>query len=103
MTFDEYQQEAIRTRGAQCDTVYLAAKLTIEAAEAAQPVIKAHYHGKPLDVGEVLDELGDTLWYLANLAEAVGLDLSYVAQMNVVKLHARHGDSYNAAHYQEPA
>lgn len=35
MSFDEYQQEASKTRGAQCDAVYLAAKLPIEAGEAA--------------------------------------------------------------------
>lgn len=99
MRLDDYQQEAVKTRGEQCDMVYLAAKLAIEAGEAAQPVVKHVYHDKPLDVGEVLDELGDVLWYAAVLADAVGLNLSYVAQRNVDKLRQRHGATYNAAHY----
>ena len=101
MTFDEYQQEAKRTRGEQCDKAYLAAKLTIEAAEAAQPVIKEHYHGKLLDRNELVDELGDVLWYLAVLAEEYGINLSFVVAYNVMKLRKRHGDTYNAAHYTE--
>lgn len=99
MTLDEYQAVAAETLGAQCDAVYLAAKLTIEAAEAAQPVIKAHYHAKPLDLAALADELGDVLWYAAVLARMLGLSLSEIAAGNLLKLSLRHGKQYNAAHY----
>jgi NTP pyrophosphatase (non-canonical NTP hydrolase) len=102
MTFDEYMQQAVRTRAGRADALYLAAKLPIEASEAAQHVVKEAYHGKPVIPGDLAEELGDVLWYVANLCDFYGLSLDFVAAANVAKLRARHGDAYNAAHYQEP-
>ena len=101
MTFDEYQAQAIKTRQASADAVYLAAKLPIEAAEAAQPIIKEAYHGKPVTVPYVAEELGDLLWYVANLADFYGLSLDSIADFNIAKLRARHGERYNGKHYTE--
>lgn len=101
MTFDEYQKLARRTRGESCDTVYVAAKLPIEAGEAAQHAIKEHYHGKKVDRLALRDELGDTMWHVAQLATDYGLSLADIAQANIKKLRQRHGERYNAAHYQK--
>jgi NTP pyrophosphatase (non-canonical NTP hydrolase) len=101
MTFDEYQQEAIRTRKGSADALYLAVKLPIESGEAAQHVIKEVYHHKRVDLDALSEELGDALWYIANLANVYGLSVADIAAANIAKLRARHGDSYNAAHYQE--
>ena len=103
MTFDEYQKLAGRTRGEDCDTVYVAAKLPIEAGEAAQLAIKQHYHGKMADLAEMEEELGDALWYLSQLAADYGLSLEDVADANSRKLEQRHGKRYNAAHYTNGA
>jgi NTP pyrophosphatase (non-canonical NTP hydrolase) len=103
VTFDEYQAEAIKTRRASLDTVYLAAKLPIEAGEAAQHIIKEAYHGKHVDVAQLAEELGDCAWYIANLCDFYGLSFDAIAAANIAKLRARHGEAYNAAHYQEPA
>lgn len=101
MTFDEYQNEAIKTRQGRADALYLAAKLPVEAGEAAQHVIKEAYHGKPVDVEQLAEELGDVLWYVATLASMYNLSLHEIARGNLAKLRARHGETYNAAHYQE--
>ena len=101
MTFDEYQAEANKTRQASADAVYLAAKLTIEAAEAAQPIIKEAYHGKRADVAGIAEELGDVLWYVAELADFYSLSLDSIAAGNIAKLRRRHGEKYNGAHYTE--
>jgi NTP pyrophosphatase (non-canonical NTP hydrolase) len=100
MTFDEYQAEAIKTRKGSADAMYLAAKLPIEAGEAAQHIVKEAYHGKAVDVAQLAEELGDLAWYIANLCDFYGLSFDVIAAQNVAKLRARHGDSYNAAHYQ---
>ena len=99
MNFDEYQQEAVKTRHVRADAVYLAAKLTIEAAEVAQPIIKDAYHDKPAAADDIAEELGDVLWYLANLADLCDMTLADIAAANIAKLRARHGETYNAAHY----
>ena len=101
MTLNEYQKLARRTLGSQCDTLYLAVKLQEEAAEAAQPVVKEHYHGKPVDVDHLMDELGDVLWYLAALAGEYGWSLEEVADYNLSKLANRHGAAYNPTHYKD--
>ena len=103
MTFDEYQELTGRTRSTYCDTVYVAAKLPIEAGEAAQHAIKAYYHGKKVDLSALRDELGDTLWHVAELAKDYGLSMDDIAQANIAKLRQRHGERYNAAHYTNGA
>lgn len=99
MTLDEYQAEAVKTLHKGADPIYLAGKLMCEAAEVAEPLLKRHYHGKALDRAALMHELGDTLWYLATLADLMGWSLDDVAAANVAKLRARHGEAYNGAHY----
>ena len=38
---------------------------------------------------EVAKELGDVLWYIANLSSELGFDLATIAQMNIDKLNSR--------------
>lgn len=102
MTFNEYQAAAALTRSETCNTVYVAAKLPIEAGEAAQHAIKEMFHGKTVDRRALIEELGDTLWYVSQLAADYGLTLESIAIANIDKLHERHGAQYNAAHYTYP-
>lgn len=99
MTFDEYQGEAIRTVQPDADAVYLAGKLTCEAAEIFEPILKWYYHGKPFDQKGIAEEIGDLLWYCAVLADKFSISFDDIAQANIAKLRQRHGDKYNAAHY----
>lgn len=39
--------------------------------------------------GEMLDELGDVLWYVANLAEKLGVGLDEIAEANLRKIRGR--------------
>lgn len=43
--------------------------------------------------GRISEELGDLLWYLANVATKFGLDLNDVAEENLLKCRERWGDS----------
>lgn len=99
MTFDEYQAAALQTASPDLDLMYALAKLCIEAGEALQLHCKEYYHGKMYVREQMQEELGDVQWYLALAAQELGLKLDAIATANIAKLRARHGDTYNAAHY----
>ena len=91
MCMDEYQEEAKATaiypqeRGLE----YLALKLCGEAGEVAEKIGKSIRDNKPLDDKDLAKELGDVLWYVANLADFLGYELSEIAEMNLAKLKDR--------------
>jgi NTP pyrophosphatase (non-canonical NTP hydrolase) len=98
MTLDEYQQFAARTIGirTQADQLSnMALGLAGEAGETADMLKKHLFHGKPLDVDEVIKELGDVMWYVAGMATAIGASLDDVAQRNVDKLRQRYPNGFS--------
>lgn len=69
--------------------------LTGEAGEVVDLLKKGFGHGHGVDREKLKKELGDVLWYLANLADAFGLTLSEVALVNVLKLRARYPTGFS--------
>jgi NTP pyrophosphatase (non-canonical NTP hydrolase) len=95
MTFREYQREALRTdRTAQNDLKHLMVPLLGLAGEVGSLLSE---YKKWLREGEayrpfkdqVSEEIGDILWYLANLASKASLDFGEIAQENLAKLKER--------------
>lgn len=76
-----------------CDICYLALALCGEAGEVAEKVKKTirDKDGKfSKEMKEAIAlELGDVLWYLANIAYTCGYSLSEVANMNIEKVNSR--------------
>lgn len=68
-----------------------------EAGEVCDLLKKTHGHGKAYDADKLKKELGDVLWYVANLADAHGFKLSEVAEANVAKLRARYPGGFSVA------
>lgn len=69
MTFLEYQQEAIKTRVGSADNEeYLTLGLLAEVGEVADKLAKRKRDGV-FDVRAFIKELGDVLWFVANLAD----------------------------------
>lgn len=101
MTLNDYQQLASRTsnpdltnRGGLIENGVMG--LCGEAGECIDIVKKAMFQGHALDREKLIDELGDTLWYAAQLATGLGVTLEYVAQHNVDKLLARYPDGFDS-------
>lgn len=104
MDFQEYQRKA-RATAVYPDNfamIYPVMGLVGEAGEVANKVKKLmrgdhttgewsmeSYRLEREIVMDILDELGDVLWYLANVCEDFGLTLESVAQRNVEKLADR--------------
>ena len=96
---DVYQMAALKT--SSCKTSHEkiengALGLCGEAGECADLVKKYMFQGHALDRERLAEELGDVLWYCAELAAGLGMKLSEVAQMNIRKLEKRYPYGFDA-------
>ncbi|MFA5431788.1 MAG: nucleoside triphosphate pyrophosphohydrolase family protein [Candidatus Paceibacterota bacterium] len=96
MTFQEYQDEARKTAiypNKDNNFVYPTLGLAGEAGEVAEKIKKVIRDGNGIvseeKKVEITKELGDVLWYVANLAKELGISLEEVAQKNIEKLQSR--------------
>ncbi len=95
MDINEYQEAALSTAIYPNDgkVSYLALAICGEAGELADKVKKVlrdkNGQFSESDYKALALELGDVLWYSANLAHILGYDLSEVAQMNIEKIAGR--------------
>ena len=93
MNFNEYQKLAhfFTVYPEEHKVVYPALGLCGEAGEVADKIKKTIRGDSSLDevTGSIADELGDVLWYLAILADDLGVDLEDIAKWNVDKLQRR--------------
>ena len=101
ISLSHYQQLALRTAGAggngDLRLIIAALGLAGEAGEFANLVKKRTAHGHTDINSQVLaDELGDVLWYLAEAASALNLDLSDIAEKNLEKLSNRYPNGFSS-------
>ena len=93
MNFNEYQKIARSTAvyPEEYKVVYPALGLCGEAGEVADKIKKTVRGDTPLDevTGDIAMELGDVLWYVAVLADDLGITLDQIANWNVDKLQRR--------------
>ncbi len=98
MNADEYQRQALRTAPAMFQGLKMANAalgLTGESGEVSDYIKKVLFHGHDLDKTKVMDELGDVLWYVALMADAIEVPLSTIMAANIEKLKARYPDGFD--------
>ena len=103
MTPNEYQAKAMETQADQEAILFrlygdgrygvramqldnAARGLSDEAGEISSCVKKWIEYGKPLDVGNLKEEVGDCLWRLAQVCDAAGFSLQEAMEGNIHKL-----------------
>src|SRR5579872_5461820 len=106
-TLQAYEDDARKTANwneaqqQMSPVVYCTLGLVGESGEFADKIkktIRNGYHVSDVDVRkDLLLELGDTLWYLSNLAVELGSSLQEVAELNIVKLRDRQARNVIAA------
>ena len=97
MNFDEYQKQALTTAITHpdplMDKTIWAMGVSGEAGEVIEKwkKIVAYKDGKisDEDLAELSKELGDVVWYIAVLADSLGLSLGDIMQNNLDKLASR--------------
>lgn len=98
MEINKYQAEAARTcaniDGGIMDDIHMVLGMQTEAAEIADAYKKTIAYKKELDLVNVKEELGDILWYIANLCNIHGWDLRDIMQTNIDKLKARYPEKF---------
>jgi len=66
-----------------------------ETGELIDALKKWVAHGHELDLGHVESELGDILWYVAEIATILDLRLADIAEKNEAKLNARYPEGFS--------
>lgn len=70
--------------------------LASEAGEFIDVLKKRHAYGKPLDIVNLREEVGDILWYCALAARGLGTTLEEIAETNILKLQTRYPAKFTA-------
>lgn len=99
LELNEYQDLAKRTRNKGLDqnqelTNY-AMGLSGETGEVIDILKKLIFHGHHSEKEKLKDELGDVLWYLANLAATLEIELQDIAEYNISKLQKRYPEGFS--------
>ncbi len=96
MDFNDYQKRSRRTAiypGKGKNFVYPVLGLVGESGEVAEKIKKALRDKKGIldekRKQEIKKELGDVLWYLAQIATELDLSLDEIASVNIKKLESR--------------
>lgn len=100
MNMNEYQEKAMRTRpkyATDNDQIINAVMgLCGEVGEISDMLKKYFFQGHGLDYEEIAHELGDVMWYIALMCDAMQIQMSKVAEMNVDKLQKRYPKGFEA-------
>ena len=96
MNFKEYQTKSRKTAGYPAighSVIYPVLGLANEAGEVAGKIKKV-FRDKDGNINEetraaLKAELGDVLWYIAQVATELGLSLDEIAEYNIAKLYDR--------------
>jgi NTP pyrophosphatase (non-canonical NTP hydrolase) len=98
MNFQEYQDGCFRTANRGLSEKDQLANwglgLAGEAGEVIEHIKKHLFHGKDLDKEKMKDEMSDVFWYLASLANTLGLKLEDIATHNIEKLQKRYPEKF---------
>lgn len=97
MNLNEYQSLARRTQNAKLNPherkEHALMGMASELGEICSCYQKTH-QGHPLIINDVIDELGDLLWFVAEFCDVLRVDLDYVAERNIDKLRGRYPEGF---------
>lgn len=94
MTNEKYQYMARRTQPEYPNNIQMlingAMGLCGESGEVCDIIKKYAFQGHELSKFAIINELGDVLWYVALLCDAIDTNISDIMEKNVIKLKTRY-------------
>lgn len=99
MNFSEYQELASRTANHLLEPKFRLSVaglgLAGETGEAVELIKKCVGHGHELNLETVTKELGDVLWYVAEISTILQLNMNEIAEKNIEKLKKRYPEGFS--------
>ena len=98
LTLNDYQRMARRTAGNKRNYEKMEEALfglAGEVGELCDHYKKYMHQGHDIDYDHMAEEAGDVLWYLAEIADALGVTLEDIARRNIDKLLKRYPDGFD--------
>ena len=99
MNLREYQEKSKRTLNNDLTEEQLISNMAMgisgEFGEVIDVIKKNLYQGHELEVPNLVEEIGDAMWYVANLCNLCNIDLELVLENNYHKLIQRYPDGFS--------
>lgn len=98
LTLNDYQRMARRTAGNKRKSDKMEEALfglAGEVGELCDHYKKYMHQGHDISYDHMEEEAGDVLWYLAEIADALGITLEEIARRNIEKLRKRYPDGFD--------
>jgi NTP pyrophosphatase (non-canonical NTP hydrolase) len=76
--------------------IHVGSGLQTEASEFNEALLKYILEGKPIDDVNLMEELGDSLWYVGIGCRVLGVTLLAVLRKNISKLYIRYRSKFTA-------
>ncbi len=100
MNINEFQERSVRTLNQAIPKDMQLTNMCLgvfgEFSEVSEHIKKHVFHGHQLDKDKVSEEIGDTMFYLVNLATELDLEFSQILQKNVDKLLVRYPQGFSS-------
>lgn len=96
MKLNEYQELAQRTSNTKPEDKLFCGVMGLngEAGEVIDIVKKHMFQYHELDEEKVIEEVGDVLWYIAEIAEGLEVSIEDIAKYNIEKLKRRYPEGF---------
>ena len=98
MKIEDYQKLAMRTAkdmgSDKMNLIHAAMGLSSDAGEFVDCIKKHVIYGKPLDLENAIEELGDVMWFIALAASQLRVSFNQIMQHNIDKLAKRYPEKY---------
>lgn len=98
LPYGEFVRRLVKEMGSDIQNrLHAAVGIAGEAGELLDAIKKNWAYGKPVDTGNILEELGDLEFYCAAMRMLMFFSRDAVLQANANKLSKRYGDTYSDA------